>query len=56
MRANYMIVALFVLLGLVVKTASFSDLAAEAAARSKTKASVEASRMHPNVELSGGQS
>jgi len=56
MRANYIVVAVLILLGLAVKTASFTDLAAEAAARSKTNASVEASEMHRNLKLSGGQS
>lgn len=56
MRANYIIVAVLILLGLVVKTASFTALAAEAAARSETKAGVEASQIHRNVKLSGAQS
>jgi hypothetical protein len=56
MRANYIIVAVLILLGLVVKTTSFTDLAAEAAARAKTKASVETSQVHRNMKLSGGQS
>jgi hypothetical protein len=56
MRANYIVIAFLVLLGLAVKTMSFADLAAEAAARSETRASVEASRMHQNMKFSGRQS
>jgi hypothetical protein len=56
LRANYIIIAFLILLGLAVKTMSFADLAAEAATRSETKVSVEASEMHRSMKFSGGQS
>jgi hypothetical protein len=55
MRARHVIAVVAILFGVGVKLTSFADLTAEAAARSKTKASVDVSQMHQNMKPSGEQ-
>lgn len=50
MRAGHIVVAVLILLGLGVKTASFPVLAAEAASRSKTSVGLDVSQMHRDAK------